>query len=89
MFVKPTEIIANLRVADIDEARSFSTDFLGLDEESFNLGWVAHFRTSDGRAAVPLVTKAPRRCSLRSAGNGVDDHDVDTQFLGSRFERNP
>ena len=46
--MKPTEIIANLRVADIDEARSFSTDFLGLDEESFNLGCVARFRTSDG-----------------------------------------
>jgi catechol 2,3-dioxygenase-like lactoylglutathione lyase family enzyme len=54
--VKPTEIVPNLAVADIDAARSFYTDFLGLEEESFNLGWVAHFRTPDGRAAVQLVT---------------------------------
>jgi len=54
--VRPTEIIANLPVADIDAARSFYTDYLGLDQELFNLGWVAHFRSPDGRAAVQLVT---------------------------------
>jgi catechol 2,3-dioxygenase-like lactoylglutathione lyase family enzyme len=54
--VKPTEIIANLKVADIDAARSFYVDYLGLDQESFNLGWVAHFRASDGGAAVQLLT---------------------------------
>jgi catechol 2,3-dioxygenase-like lactoylglutathione lyase family enzyme len=54
--LRPTEIIANLPVADIDAARGFYTDYLGLDVESFNLGWVAHFRSSDGGAAVQLVT---------------------------------
>ena len=54
--VKPTEIIANLKVADIEAARGFYVEYLALDEESFNLGWVAQFRTSDGRAAVQLVT---------------------------------
>jgi catechol 2,3-dioxygenase-like lactoylglutathione lyase family enzyme len=55
-FMKATEIIPNLRVADIDAARSFYTDFLGLDVEAFNLGWVAHFRSSATGAAVQLVT---------------------------------
>jgi catechol 2,3-dioxygenase-like lactoylglutathione lyase family enzyme/ketosteroid isomerase-like protein len=55
--VNPTEVIPNLRVGDIDAARSFYTDYLGLDEESFNLGWVAHFRSSDDRACVQLVTR--------------------------------
>jgi catechol 2,3-dioxygenase-like lactoylglutathione lyase family enzyme/ketosteroid isomerase-like protein len=54
--VNPTEIIANLHVADIDDARAFYTDYLGLGEESFNLGWVAHFRSSDDRVCVQLVT---------------------------------
>ena len=54
--MKPTEIIANLHVADIDAARGFYTDYLGLEEESFNLGWVAHLRSSDDRACVQLVT---------------------------------
>ena len=55
--MRPTEIIANLRVSDIDTARGFYADYLGLDVESFNLGWVAHLRSSDGRAAVQLVTR--------------------------------
>ncbi|HEX5095531.1 MAG TPA: VOC family protein [Acidimicrobiia bacterium] len=84
--MKPTEIIANLPVADIGEARSFYTDFLGLDEESFNLGWVAHFRTSDGRAAVQLVTKdasAPVDSAISvRVGDQVDEAYAEAQRRG-------
>jgi catechol 2,3-dioxygenase-like lactoylglutathione lyase family enzyme len=54
--VRPTEIIPNLHVADIDAARGFYADYLGLDVESFNLGWVAQFRSPETDAAVQLVT---------------------------------
>ncbi len=48
-------IIANLTVPDIDEARSFYEDFLGLGEE-FSLGWVARFTSAETGANVQLVT---------------------------------
>ena len=84
--MRPTEIIANLRVADIGEARTFYTDFLGLDEESFNLGWVAHFRTADGRAAVQLVTTdatSPVDSSISvRVGDQVDEAFAEAQRRG-------
>jgi catechol 2,3-dioxygenase-like lactoylglutathione lyase family enzyme len=84
--VKATEIIPNLPVADIDAARSFYVDYLGLDTESFNLGWVAHFRSSDGRAAVQLVTgdatsPVDSVISVR-VGEGVDEAYVEAQRRG-------
>ena len=54
--MRVTGINANLSVADIAAARDFYTDYLGLSVEDFNLGWVARFRTEDGRASVQLVT---------------------------------
>jgi hypothetical protein len=54
--VRVTGVTANLPVADIDEGRGFYTDYLGLNVEGFNLGWVAHYRSPDGRAYVQLVT---------------------------------
>ena len=55
--MRVTGIIANLPVADIAAARDFYTDYLGLSVEGFNLGWVAHYRSPDGEAAVQLVTR--------------------------------
>lgn len=51
-----TGITTNLPVGDIDAARSFYVDYLGLSAEGLNLGWVARFATPDGRASVQLVT---------------------------------
>jgi catechol 2,3-dioxygenase-like lactoylglutathione lyase family enzyme len=51
-----TRITANLRVADVEAARSFYTDFLGLSTEEFNLGWVARYTSPDTGANVQLVT---------------------------------
>ena len=36
-------IMANLRVPDVDAAKSFYTDYLGLSTEESNMGWVARF----------------------------------------------
>jgi catechol 2,3-dioxygenase-like lactoylglutathione lyase family enzyme len=55
--MRVTGVVANLPVADIAAARDFYTQYLGLSVEGFNLGWVAHYRSPDGNAAVQLVTR--------------------------------
>ncbi len=49
-------VMANLRVADVDEAKGFYTDYLGLATEEFNMGWVARYTSPDTGANVQLVT---------------------------------
>jgi predicted enzyme related to lactoylglutathione lyase len=84
--VKATEVIANLPVADIGAARNFYADYLGLDVESFNLGWVAHYRSSDGRAAVQLVTgdaTSPEDSVISvRVGDDVDEAYAEAQRRG-------
>jgi len=55
--VRVTGVTTNLPVADIDAARGFYTDYLGLNVEDLNLGWVARYVSPDGRACVQLVTR--------------------------------
>ena len=55
--MRATRIIANLRVADVDAAKSFYTGYLGLSTEEFNLGWVARYTSPDTGANVQLVTR--------------------------------
>jgi len=50
-------IMANLRVPDVDEAKSFYTGYLGLSTEEFNMGWVARYTSPDRGAIVQLVTR--------------------------------
>jgi catechol 2,3-dioxygenase-like lactoylglutathione lyase family enzyme len=50
-------IMADLHVDDIEEAKSFYTDYLGLTSEEFNLGWVARYTAPDTGAIVQLVTR--------------------------------
>ena len=54
--MRVTGIVANLAVGDIGSAQGFYRDYLGLDVEGFDLGWVAHYRSPDGRAHIQLVT---------------------------------
>lgn len=55
--MRPTGVTANVNVPDIEQARTFYSDFLGLSVEEMNLGgWVARFTTPDGRAVVQLVS---------------------------------
>jgi catechol-2,3-dioxygenase len=55
--MRATRIMANLRVADVEAAKSFYTDYLGLSTEEFNMGWVARYTSPDTRANVQLVTR--------------------------------
>ena len=54
--MQATKIFANLRVADIQAAKDFYTDYLGLTNEEFNMGWVARFTSPDAETVVQLVT---------------------------------
>lgn len=51
-----SRVVANLPVSDIESAKDFYTDFLGLSTEEFNMGWVARFTSPDSGANVQLVT---------------------------------
>jgi catechol 2,3-dioxygenase-like lactoylglutathione lyase family enzyme len=70
-------IVANLPVADMEGARDFYTDYLGLSVEGFNLGWVAHYQSPDGEAHVQLVTSdatAPHDSVISvHVGSGVEE----------------
>jgi catechol 2,3-dioxygenase-like lactoylglutathione lyase family enzyme len=55
--MRVTRITTNLRVPDIDAAKGFYTDYLGLDDEEFNLGWVARYTSPETGAHVQLVTR--------------------------------
>ncbi len=55
--MRARRVIANLNVPDIEGAKSFYADFLGLSTEEFNMGWVARYTAPDGRANVQLVTR--------------------------------
>ena len=55
--MRVTGVTANLPVSDIEAARRFYADYLGLGVEEMNLGWVARYRTEDGRASIQVVTR--------------------------------
>ena len=61
-----TSIMANLRVADVEAAKGFYTDYLGLSTEEFNMGWVARYTSADTRANVQLVTREQAHPKTRS-----------------------
>lgn len=54
--MKVRSVIPDIEVSDVEAARKFYQDFLGLGEEEFNLGWVARFTEQESRAAVQVVT---------------------------------
>jgi len=55
--MRAIRIMANLRVPDVDAAKSFYTDYLGLSTEEFNMGWVARYTSPDTGANLQLVTR--------------------------------
>jgi catechol 2,3-dioxygenase-like lactoylglutathione lyase family enzyme len=50
-------VMADLPVGDIEEAKGFYTDYLGLSSEEFNLGWVARYTSPETGANVQLLTR--------------------------------
>jgi len=85
-IMRVTGITANLSVGDIVGTRSFYTDYLGLAVEEFNMGWVARYRSPDGRASVQLVTRdatAPVDSTISvHAGAGVDEAYAEAKRRG-------
>ncbi|HZG88948.1 MAG TPA: VOC family protein [Pseudonocardia sp.] len=69
-------ITANLRVADLDAAKSFYTDYLGLGTEEFNLGWVARYTSPETGAHLQLVTRDATAAEDPVVSVHVDDVDA-------------
>jgi predicted enzyme related to lactoylglutathione lyase len=84
--MRVTGIGANLPVADIDEAREFYTDYLGLSVEEFNMGWVARYKAPESEAHVQLVTHdatAPEDSVISlHIGSDVDEAYEEAQRRG-------
>ncbi len=81
-----TGLTTNLPVTDIDAARAFYTDFLGLSVEVMNLGWVARYQSPDGRACVQLATRdatSPEDSVISvHVGDEVDEAYAEAQRRG-------
>jgi len=83
--MRPKRIVANLRVADVDAAKGFYTDYLGLTTEEFNMGWVARYSSPDTGANVQLVTRdatAPEDSVISVHTDDVDGAFEEAQRLG-------
>jgi len=75
--MRPTHVFADLSVSDIDAARDFYKNYLGLGDEQINMDWVTRFQSPDGAAAVQLVTHdatAPCNAAISVAvGDDVEE----------------
>jgi predicted enzyme related to lactoylglutathione lyase len=83
--MRTVRIIPNLRVADIEAAKGFYTDFLGLSTEEFNLGWVARCTSPDTGANLQLVTgdaTAPEDSVVSVATDDIDGAYEEARRLG-------
>jgi catechol 2,3-dioxygenase-like lactoylglutathione lyase family enzyme len=80
--MRATRIMANLRVADLDAARDFYADYLGLSTEEFNLGWVARYTSPDTGAAVQLVTRDAT--AAEDAAVSIHTPDVEGAYAEAR-----
>ncbi len=80
-----TRIIADLHVNDIDAAKRFYTEYLGLSAEEFNLGWVARYTAPDTGVNVQLVTRdaaAPENPVISVLTDDIDGAYEEAQRLG-------
>ena len=65
--MRAKRIMANLRVPDVDAAKSFYTDYLGLSIEEFNMGWVARYTSPD--TGAERTTRNARSTRTRRLGH--------------------
>jgi catechol 2,3-dioxygenase-like lactoylglutathione lyase family enzyme len=83
--VRVVRVIADLRVADIEAAKSFYANYLGLSAEGFNMGWVARYTSPDSAAMVQLVTRdasAPEDPVISVQVDDVDGAYEEARRLG-------
>lgn len=76
------DVTANLPVADMDGVEEFYGEFLGMTDEGFNLGWVAHRSAPQTGACVQLVT----RDATAPVDSAISVHvaDVDAAYAEAR-----
>ena len=60
--MRTKRITTNLPVEDIEASKGFYTDFLGLHQEEFNLGWGARFTDPESGAHVQRGRTRRSRC---------------------------
>lgn len=75
-------IMADLRVPDIEAAKGFYTDYLGLRDEEFNLGWVARYTSPETGANVQLVTRDAT--AAEDPAISIHTPDVDEAYAQAR-----
>jgi catechol 2,3-dioxygenase-like lactoylglutathione lyase family enzyme len=83
--MRPIRVLTNLRVPDVEAAKGFYTDFLGLSTEEFSLGWVARYTSPETGASVQLVTRdatAPEDSAISVQTDDVDAAYAEAQRLG-------
>lgn len=83
--MRAIRILTNLPVGDIDEAKGFYSDFLGLSTEEFNLGWVARYTSPDSGVSVQLVTgdaTAPEDSAISVQTDDVEGAYAEAQQRG-------
>jgi catechol 2,3-dioxygenase-like lactoylglutathione lyase family enzyme len=83
--VRALRITTNLPVADLDQAKGFYTDYLGLTTEEFNLGWVARYTSPENGVHVQLVTHdatAPADSVISVHTDDVEAAYAEAQQLG-------
>lgn len=80
--VRVTSVVADIHVDDLGAARAFYTDYLGLADEEFNLGWVARYTSPDTGAHLQLVTRDATAPVDPVASIKVDD--VEAAFAEAR-----
>jgi predicted enzyme related to lactoylglutathione lyase len=83
--MRVSRIIADLPVPDVETAKGFYTDYLGLRTEEFNLGWVARFASPETGAHLQLVSRdasAPEAPAISVLVDDVDDAYAQAQERG-------
>ncbi|HEX4444477.1 MAG TPA: VOC family protein [Galbitalea sp.] len=73
-------VIADLSVADVNAAKGFYVDYLGLSSEEFSLGWVARYVSPPTGAGVQLVTKDATAKENPAVSVLIDPEDVDQAY---------
>ncbi len=74
--MRVVEIIPDLHVEDIEKAREFYADYLGLSTEEFNLGWVARYTSPEAGVSLQLVTHDAAAPADPVVSVKVDDVDA-------------
>ncbi|MBB3086458.1 VOC family protein [Geodermatophilus sabuli] len=83
--MRARRIITDLRVADLETAKGFYTDYLGLSIEEFTLGWVARYTSPDTGANLQLLTRdatAPEDPAISVLTDDVDGAYAEAQQRG-------